>query len=229
MQRRPTRCSLRLGPASGDLGASFRGDGLPAALQVKAPHPAAHGPSRRGLPEAPSPLPVLGPEPPRPPAVCRGQPGALARGGRPRGSPDLPGTAVPQRGVCPGPSPPRPSTPGRRAARCPSCPVRGRRPLGGKVHRHPSAQSEAGAPGSLRRLPRLPAGVTGGFLVLSAPVSPGEESCASFSCHLSHRVLLLRRNTEITSYSNAESCLQTRAGLPERGGGEGGGPFSFPG
>ncbi|DAA21597.1 TPA: galactosidase, beta 1-like [Bos taurus] len=45
VQRRPTRCSLRLGPASGDLGASFRGDGLPAALQVKAPHPAAHGPS----------------------------------------------------------------------------------------------------------------------------------------------------------------------------------------
>lgn len=65
--------------------------------------------------------------------------------------------------------------------------------------------------------PPSPAGVTGGLLVLSAPVSPGEESCASFSCHLPHRVLLLRRNTEITLYSNTESCIQARAGLPEQG------------
>ena len=186
MQRRPTRCSLRLGPASGDLGASSRGDGLPAALQVKAPHPAAHGPSRRGLPEAPSPLPVLGPEPPRPPAVCRGQPGALARGGRPRGSPDLPGTAVPQRGVCPGPSPPRPSTPGRRAVRCPSCPVRGRRPLGGKVHRHPSAQSEAG--GGAARSPAPAARPPGRSRVPPAPAPPACRGHGRFPCPFSPRL-----------------------------------------
>lgn len=115
-----SRCSLRLVPESGDLGASPRGDGLPAALQVKAPHPAAQGPSRRGFPETPRRSPSetsrrlsavsLGPSP-----GAGGLAGPqTARGGSPPARP------------LPGRSPPPRAPPGRRAA--PSPPPRPRDP-----------------------------------------------------------------------------------------------------
>ncbi|XP_055278448.1 beta-galactosidase-1-like protein 3 [Moschus berezovskii] len=144
------------------------------------------GPPGAGSPSAPPSLRGL------PPSI-RGQPGALARGGRPRGSPGLPGAAGPQRASAPAQHPggraaPSPPARPRDPPRCPSCP-RGRRPPGGRVHRQPSAQREAGGgtapaapvqlgdplPGPPGASP--PAGVPGGPLVLSAPVSPGEEAC----------------------------------------------------